>query len=84
MTTKRIRRNLLLLNRFEKPECKNEIKDICVLDYWYLLSCGSSSVVPKSFISHPYYSGAHLISVNTNKIIIAIGNMIRIYNFKSQ
>jgi len=47
----------------------------------YNLLGGSTTVVPKSFVANPKKSGFSIIKVSESKILGAIGNLIREFNF---
>jgi hypothetical protein len=45
----------------------------------FFLNCGSRTV--KSYLEHPTKKGVSLIKVSQNKIIVALGNLLRVYSF---
>lgn len=49
---------------------------------WYNLLGGSMTIIPKSFISHPNYTGFHIIKLTRWSIVGVLGNLIREYSFK--
>jgi hypothetical protein len=49
--------------------------------YFNLLG-GSLTVIPKSFVAKPNFTGFHLIKITRTAIIGVLGNLIRVYSFK--
>ncbi len=45
----------------------------------YFINCGSKTV--KTYKEHPRKPGVSMVSVETNKIIAVMGNLIRVYSF---
>ena len=82
--------NILLKKKYVERDCSimpiiNKEPELLSspleVSFWYALSGGSLSVFPKSFVKFKEYLGFHLLSLTNFSIIVATGNMLRIYAY---
>jgi hypothetical protein len=56
-----------------------KLRRMAALGKPYYLNCGSKTM--RTYREHPFKKGVSLIKASTNKILVVLGNLIRVYSF---
>jgi hypothetical protein len=71
-----VKNNNIFIYNIDRP-----LKSLSSCPLLYTLNIGSLTIKPKSFIDNPHNASVSILTVTDSSIIVAIGNLIRVYSF---